>query len=715
MELDNVTTENLDDFLSKFDIKNYSDQNTIESLRSVIKNNRTHRSRGYFGFVIDIPKTDNVVKYVNICNPYAGNPILDRMCNDCMKGDLVYKIPYSLTDKTIILAPNKIIEALIGKIMGDIHNGFVKTKNFYFEPYKVHDTLFYIIMEKLFQNTKIIDIKNFLYLLTQIMCSISIGQQDKKFVHGHLVTENIMIRPYTENKIRCYELDNSTFLYTYFDYDNVIIDYSFSRCETSKNILTPRTIQHFDILDWFQYNEYIDPYTFIKYLMYQLNIINNTTVTKLSNLIGDEATKIMHSIVKYFLNTDDDIFEKMKNLSEIYWPDVPKLLNSGLRLSNATEIFSRIGTELLPEIFPEVVEDTPSSILEILKVNRFYISKVKVDFPDYQFIPFRPVSAPYFNRKIVTDSGLLTNIDDCITIRLITNLDDIDPSKIVRREKVDYNYTLPRSVEKGLNDFNKQHIFIATINQEIGKIKSYFFDFECCMINIRDFFANTRFRSGVVINAVFFNITSNMYPIGYFKSGSIVFDEPIPNGYIDDYGVIGVDRDGKLKIDVYDNRHNYEKVMSCGAYLMKNGVQQFDDAKIREVDSTNIYRYLSKNVRGSLLEKLPNNKYIRSASHIKPGELCHAGNSNPRTIIGIDYDDIVYLIKIEGRDDRGTGMDFIQLCQLCEVLRFRDAINLDGGGSSRISWKNPASTDIHIGGSKLDSYPVGSVLAYCKK
>jgi exopolysaccharide biosynthesis protein len=78
-------------------------------------------------------------------------------------------------------------------------------------------------------------------------------------------------------------------------------------------------------------------------------------------------------------------------------------------------------------------------------------------------------------------------------------------------------------------------------------------------------------------------------------------------------------------------------------------------------------------------------------------------------------DGTIVFIRVEGRDDRGTGMDFIQLGQLCQVLHISDAINLDGGGSSRMSWKEPGKMIINIAGSNLDAYPVGGVLSFAKK
>lgn len=105
----------------------------------------------------------------------------------------------------------------------------------------------------------------------------------------------------------------------------------------------------------------------------------------------------------------------------------------------------------------------------------------------------------------------------------------------------------------------------------------------------------------------------------------------------------------------------------------------------------------------------------------KPGELYHAGNPNPRSAIAITGDD-VYFIKVEGRDARtaqgkpGVGMDLAQLAEYCiNVLNADFAINLDGGGSSQIVWKEENTNYITLSGGMDIAYPVGSVIAFVKE
>jgi hypothetical protein len=56
---------------------------------------------------------------------------------------------------------------------------------------------------------------------------------------------------------------------------------------------------------------------------------------------------------------------------------------------------------------------------------------------------------------------------------------------------------------------------------------------------------------------------------------------------------------------------------------------------------------------------------------------------HPRTLIGVDTRGFIWLIAVDGRQpDYGVGMTFAELLRLCERLSLRDALNLDGGGST---------------------------------
>jgi exopolysaccharide biosynthesis protein len=60
-------------------------------------------------------------------------------------------------------------------------------------------------------------------------------------------------------------------------------------------------------------------------------------------------------------------------------------------------------------------------------------------------------------------------------------------------------------------------------------------------------------------------------------------------------------------------------------------------------------------------------------------------------MLGLDGHGLLWLVAIDGRQpDHSIGMTFAELVGLCARLDLRDAINLDGGGSTPWSSKAPS-------------------------
>ncbi len=75
-----------------------------------------------------------------------------------------------------------------------------------------------------------------------------------------------------------------------------------------------------------------------------------------------------------------------------------------------------------------------------------------------------------------------------------------------------------------------------------------------------------------------------------------------------------------------------------------------------------------------------------SAENLIPATFTHF--RHPRTLIGVDTRGFIWLIAVDGRQaDHSVGMAFSDLQRLCDRIGLRDALNLDGGGSTTM-WAN---------------------------
>ena len=58
---------------------------------------------------------------------------------------------------------------------------------------------------------------------------------------------------------------------------------------------------------------------------------------------------------------------------------------------------------------------------------------------------------------------------------------------------------------------------------------------------------------------------------------------------------------------------------------------------------------------------------------------------HPRSVIGVDGGGAIWLVAVDGRRPaHSVGMTFVELQRLAAALDLRDALNLDGGGSTTL-------------------------------
>jgi exopolysaccharide biosynthesis protein len=73
---------------------------------------------------------------------------------------------------------------------------------------------------------------------------------------------------------------------------------------------------------------------------------------------------------------------------------------------------------------------------------------------------------------------------------------------------------------------------------------------------------------------------------------------------------------------------------------------------------------------------------IEAARTVKLPETSLVTTRHPRTAIGIRNNKKVILITLDGRTEEAAGMALNELAELMISLKCRDAVNLDGGGST---------------------------------
>jgi len=72
-------------------------------------------------------------------------------------------------------------------------------------------------------------------------------------------------------------------------------------------------------------------------------------------------------------------------------------------------------------------------------------------------------------------------------------------------------------------------------------------------------------------------------------------------------------------------------------------------------------------------------------------------NVDPRTAIGYTEDDKVYFLVADGRNPAySNGLTYAELSVIMKAFDVKDAVNLDGGGSSTFMIKNPTSKSLEV-------------------
>lgn len=626
---------------------------------------------------------------------------LQQMCNTAKKGDTVFRIPYTVNNKTMIIAPNYILEALIGILLYksciEYSPAFMYIYGFQYDNTDPQKSL-YVLSEKLEPlDNYIVDKKSYLYFMFAVIQGLNVSQKIGRFTHYDLHKNNVMARNKKKKQVKVYDIGNGEYLYTYYDFEPVIIDYGFSRYETAESIMIPSfiyTSNNREIVDWYEFNPYYDIFSLI------IDNWNKQKNGEFPNFTSDEH--ILHyKLINLFSNIyEDENVYPISYLSETIlthnFRPFPEMLNCSSEYKSSTtgEMMVKLANLIKRTLPPFRKVVNYENIVSYLQDNNMLVLNKLVTsdtFTVYKQVPSNLCMDTTYYNYIHIDEDKFAGV----TIRYSNSV-----PRNIRTERASFNHGDWRPVEN-------QHIHTAIINQKASKKLGYKFRFDCCRVDLMNYFQNKHISGGIAINASFYQNKNSFKPIGYFKTKDTVIDNPIPSGYEKYYGIIATNDKGELVIDKYTNRYNYDQVFSTGPILIDDD-KHFDDYMIANTIDEQTGKYVFQCDENSSSNMI-------SCNNIHPGELVHASNQNPRTALAIKDDGTVIFIYVEGRNKRGSGMDLSQMTQLCLSMGAVSAVNLDGGRSSQFIWKKPGSDIIYNSNpDQKEHYPVGSVISYVK-
>lgn len=713
-----------DRFLRTFNTNFFNNKTIISDIEEAVKKGAPIGQPSAMGTNL-LVTTDEGVQYVVKTSVICPSNIdklevfKKTLCSEARLGDVIFRVPSIFDKKQILLAPNYFTESLIGILLSSDNikkytPSFPKVYGF---QYDSSSTNVYTVMEPLKPVIPLLETSSdVLYYIFQITNALYVAQKLGRYTHYDLHSGNLLSKPKRGDMVRVYELNNGSYLYTLFDFDVKLIDFGMNRMETKEGVIIPKvkfnpggtTLP--DYFNGYEFNPYYDLFTAIYFPLYythpdapkvplnkrDLFIIRDLLISSFLNIKNERSVLDTH-INRILLSNGNwrpnpnalGDFDPSKGVYQPCTPENYMSVIAGIIQNATTTLYPDLDTNNLERV-ASVIEDTKLIVLDRL-VDLSGIGKI-VSSQIHPLIP----------KKECMDTTYYSTL-----------LSDGNPKVM--------NYISIESRTIGGN-----YIHIATIDQVNGTKKGgYNFRFDCCRVDIRNFLRNSSIKSGVAINASFFNINSDFSPIGYFSTPDITVKNKIPSIYRDSYGMVGIGKDGLLSLKMgvsEENTGNFDQVLTVGPVLLWGGKVIMTEDKLNEV-TDNIYKFRcvqppagqDKNERYYVDNK--SGSLVPNCTKIKPGELSHAGEVNPRSAIAVNRDNgNVYFIYVEGRNKRGIGVTLNELANICKNTGATDAINLDGGGSSQMVWREPGYDVItQTNPDHNFAYPVGNIISFIRE
>lgn len=716
--------EAIDTNIFKKEFLNYfNDPYIIQLLRDALTTGKQIGAPSGFGRAVITTDADPVViKMIDICGDYVNASAFKKgLCDMAKAGDIIYYIKNTTYNKTIVLAPNHIAELIMSLLLSSekiqkYTPNFVKTYGVQYLNDK-ESPHYFQVMEPLISfydsiNSDI-DIRWYSF---QIMWALSKTQELLRYTHFDLHGDNIMARRLSSDGsvLSIYELDNGNYIYYRGNFDTVVIDYGFNRMETSKSIITGRSLFKAgkdDRADWFDYynfNPFVDMFTAIysvlfivpRKLLYEQskNMDENKRIALL-----DVGMALLRDFFRLNKNDDPLSYINDNDILLNYWRPKPENFYTLQNIPLTPVELLKLYTDNMPVSdikSPEQIAE--ASKTSMIKIKRNKKRSKKIDFVK-KFTGVDGIQRVNFYPKVPNAS------------RMDTTQYPIRSSNLSAQQMSD-GFIQIRS-------FNENNIIfhVSLIDQEVLLDNGYKWEFDCCRTVIQDILRNPLIKAGMVINSSFFRIRDNFEPIGYFKTPDLTLTNPIPPVYKDFYGLIIVDGNTNMLSIASSDELESQKI---------NGVLQFSD-KTQYVSSGPIIvddygQFSEKNCTAIFSCRQPTSNAeldmnvfsdgLSNCNKILPGEFKHGCQNNPRSAIFITDDNKVGLVYVEGRNERGAGATFQDLAEICKKMGAKRAINLDGGRSSQLLWRDENVPVINqLNPYHNFVYPVGATIGLIKR
>lgn len=773
-----VILDDYDEFLTKFEGVTLHRPDIIAEIHDALQTGAPIGQRSAMGYAM-LTQDGNVVKVLHLCGGTQQTEMKDEMCIQAKTGDKIYRFPSSFEGKEIVFAPGYITESIIGVLLSDENSAIPlytpsvpRTLGFQYvgDP----EYTVYTVMDRLNSlNDKIHNEYDLIYMFFQSASALNTLQKLNRFTHYDLHTGNLMTKPRDNySTVYVYQLNNGQYLYSWSFWDICLIDFGFSRMETGRSVIMSSTPffgprRGGQYVSYYSFDPYVDMFCLLYFGLFWGRRSDGSVHGRPVNFaMGDPPTRnlIARRLIVDFLNIDVDMNNYDATTAAIrtslhriignsypnMWRPIPPELS---KYDPGNNIYPALSPEdfmsKIADFLVEMQQSTQpgfdatekyavarylrdygmvvSTRRDIDLIGRYGITHVK-----YYDLPPDTMNTRYYptvnaDNEYGNAWGVMT-----LTSDHNFNLHDAYGREIdVRRTLANFNKQprLPSSMVIR-NDLSTQFVHVAFIYQAQGMANGYRWKMECCRVDMRNYFNTPTIASGIAINAGFYRLHKDFLPIGYYRTDDIVFNIPVPEGYGHLYGMVGIDHNGELDIvrglDP-KNARDYPHILSVGPVLVWNGQRVMTDNELYDPDlecrlpTQTEYQYARVNN-----EEVPENLFavpgdanspvIKNCSNVSPGELSHAANPNPRSALAIMDGGIVLMVYVEGRDQRGDGMDLSQLSEVCLNLGADKAINLDGGGSSQLIWKNENDNSIkQTNPSHEFVYPVGNIISFVRE